>query len=197
MIVCTDCSQAQLLAGAIALGEAGDAERDAYRAHVAGCGRCLLDLGGEREIERVIAVVARARDQERWEPDLRTALVRRRRIRVGWAVSAVLAAVVLVVSLRVTERPNPAVSPAHAITAQEARALAALDTQTVSRPQGRAESLVVGATTVSASFEMSVDARGIPVRCAITKSSGDRSLDQSVCNAAMRSHYAQPSTRNH
>lgn len=62
------CERAEVLAGAIALGEASDAERDEYRGHIAACAPCLTSLGGEREIERVMDVVAQARDEETWEP---------------------------------------------------------------------------------------------------------------------------------
>jgi hypothetical protein len=72
-----DCTRAEGLAGAIAIGEAGEAERDAYRAHLAECARCLHELGGEREIERVMTAVGQARDDECWEPDLRSTLAQR------------------------------------------------------------------------------------------------------------------------
>ncbi len=49
----------------------------AYRGHLAGCRRCLHAMGGEREIERIMSAVTRARDEERWEPDLRSQLARR------------------------------------------------------------------------------------------------------------------------
>jgi TonB family protein len=79
-----ECARAETLAGAIALGEASDVERDAYRRHVATCGGCLTAFGGEREIERVMHTVALARETETWEPDLRGALrrgsVARRRV---------------------------------------------------------------------------------------------------------------------
>ena len=52
---------AETLAGAIALGEATDQERDAYRRHLAVCRACLDAFGGEREIERVMARFRRAR----------------------------------------------------------------------------------------------------------------------------------------
>ncbi len=66
----TACNQAEVLAGAIALGEATDAERQAYRGHVATCSACLRANGGEREIERTMACVGAARDGETWDPDL-------------------------------------------------------------------------------------------------------------------------------
>lgn len=64
------CDRAEVLAGAIALGEATDAERNEYRAHLSACQRCLTSLSGERELERLSAVVATARDEESWEPAL-------------------------------------------------------------------------------------------------------------------------------
>lgn len=186
----SDCTTAERLAGAIAVGEASESERDAYRGHLTGCQRCLHDLGGEREIERVIGAVTRARNEERWEPDLRSQLARRPRPRHAWMWGAALAAVVaLIVGVRGAEKPVP-VAPAHAISAQEARSLVALGTQIAPHREGRAESLAVGATTLSTAFELSLDERGIPVRCTITKSSGVADLDQSVCRAAMHAHYS-------
>ena len=58
------------IAGAIALGEATDRQRQEYRLHIAQCAACLHAYGGEREIERVSATVANARDEEVWEPAL-------------------------------------------------------------------------------------------------------------------------------
>jgi hypothetical protein len=188
----TDCTLAERLAGAIAAGEAGDGERDAYRFHLASCARCVDELGGEREIERVMSAIAMARDSESWEPDLRSAVAGRRAPRRSWALAGVLvAAAVAVVAFRTTQAP-PAVAPPHAvISAQEARALAALDTQTAAHREGRAESLTVGsATTLSTMFQISVDDRGRPVRCTIAQSSGNPVLDRSVCAAAMRAHYS-------
>ncbi len=193
-----DCMVAERLAGAIAIGEAGETERDAYRAHVAGCARCLHDLGGEREIERVIGIVARARDDERWEPDRRLILARPRPAYNVWTLATALAAaVILIVGLRATERPRPIATPQHIISLHEARAIAALDTQTVPRREARAESLAVGApTTFSTAFDLTVNEGGTPLRCRITKSSGDRALDQSVCSTAMRARYS-PQPQGH
>ena len=185
----SDCMSAQRLAGAIAVGDASEEEREVYRGHIAICPRCLNELGGEREIERVMNVVVQARDDERWDPDLRTRLARRPAPRRSWVWVAGLAAVVaFAVGLRGVERP-PAPTTPHVISAQEVRALAALDTQTGPRREGRAESLTVGTTTISTSFAVSLNQRGIPVRCTITKSSGLRGLDESVCRAAMHAHY--------
>jgi TonB family protein len=98
----TDCARAETLAGAIALQEATDGERDAYRRHLASCARCVETLGGEREIERVMSVVAQARDQESWEPDLRNALRDRTRARRGaWTFGLGLGALALAASLSV------------------------------------------------------------------------------------------------
>ena len=47
-----ECARAEVLAGAVALGEASDAERDAYRRHLAGCSRCIAAYGGERDRAR-------------------------------------------------------------------------------------------------------------------------------------------------
>jgi len=89
------CARAEILAGAVALGEASDAEREAYRNHVATCAACLRTLGGEREIERVMATVARARDEETWEPAPRP-LERRSRVALLGSGAAVLAAALVV-----------------------------------------------------------------------------------------------------
>jgi hypothetical protein len=166
-----DCALAERLAGAIALGEAGEAEREAYRAHLAHCAHCLHELGGEREIERVMSVAAQARDEERWEPDLRRLMKGRRNARWAWAAAlALVAAVVLTVGIRQFEKPSLAVAPPPPqISAQEARALAVINTQSAPPHEGRAESLVVGsAATYSAAFDVSVNRHGVPVRCTIT-----------------------------
>lgn len=187
-----DCAIAERLAGAIALGEASDAQRDAYRRHLASCPECLQDLGGEREIERTMVAVAQAREEESWEPDLRAALARRRSSRLGWIWSAVLGVAVLVlIGLRFTEPPRSPVAVSHpAISASEARALAALNTQSVPRREGRAESLTLGTPLRSASIDLRVNEHGTPVRCTVTRSSGDRVLDQSICNVAMQRRYS-------
>ena len=186
-----DCTAAEQLAGAIALGEARDEERNAYRGHLAVCGACLDAFGGEREIERVMAQVSSARDDERWEPDLRSARLRPQRARRVWpAVAALAACVAIVVGVRAFQSSAPAIPVHSAIAAQEARALAALDTHSVPRPQGRAESLALGTPSRSTLFEIRFDGSGVPVRCTIARSSGDRALDESICRAALRSHDA-------
>jgi hypothetical protein len=142
-----DCARAEALAGAIAIGEAGEAERNAYRAHLAQCAQCLRELGGEREIERVMNSVGQARETECWEPDLRSTLARRPTSHRVLAFAGVLAA--LVVAFFVL-RPAPApraVAPVHTLSAQETRGLAALGTQTAPAREGRAESRAVGAAT--------------------------------------------------
>jgi hypothetical protein len=74
------------------------------------------------------------------------------------------------------------------ISAPEARALAALGTQTAPRREGRAESLAVGSTPAT-TLNLRIDARGIPVRCTIAASSGDRNKDDAMCRAAMQKEY--------
>lgn len=69
--------RAEVLAGAIALGEATDEERLEYRRHLAQCGSCLQSLGGEHELARLNGVVAGARESEVWEPDVRGPLMDR------------------------------------------------------------------------------------------------------------------------
>ena len=100
----TACNQAEVLAGAIALGEATDAERQAYRGHVATCSSCLRANGGEHEIERTMACVGQARADETWDPDL-TALVRekmngrKRLLRAGLTVAGTCIAISLAFNL--------------------------------------------------------------------------------------------------
>jgi TonB family protein len=93
--VTNGCSHAEILAGAIALGEATEAEREEYRNHIATCASCLAGLGGEREIERIMSTVAQARDTETWEPVARR-FGERSRTRAWRAGAAVLAAAVVI-----------------------------------------------------------------------------------------------------
>lgn len=95
-----DCARAEILAGAVALGEATDAERDAYRRHLGTCHSCIDAFGGEREIERLMTTVAQARDAERWEPDIRGALAspHRRGFRF-WKLGFATAGIALALSL--------------------------------------------------------------------------------------------------
>lgn len=303
------CSRAEVLAGAIALGEATDAERDEYRRHLAGCSPCIGALGGERDIERTAATVAAARDSEVWQPELRAALSRAS-VPAGrpwrWAAAA-LALAAVAAGLRVAavrqpvasetvavHRVAPIVQPhrpaahapvprkpqavaaapaqtrmvvvhnvvtlkrpaatAHAATAPQANnlaqaahrlpverppsnvtnlrpsasdreAVAALRTnQSISPPDQHAESLAVAPQNIvirdvvplggenalvpwlpaiaysenaqgTTAFEVSVDDRGLPVKCTITKASGYLVLDEAVCRAAMRARYS-PRTVN-
>lgn len=85
--------RAQILAGAIALGEATDAQRVEYRSHLAGCAECRDELGGEIELQRTAATVALARESELWTPSatgvLDRAIAARRRVsRVGAGLAA-------------------------------------------------------------------------------------------------------------
>lgn len=193
----SDCTLAERLAGAIAIGEAGEEDRVAYRAHLADCRRCLHALGGEREIERVMSAVARARADECWEPERRMTLGRRHMGRNAWTLAAALAAaIILAIGVRAAEKPRTIASPQRTVSVQEVHAIAALDTQTAPRREGRAESISLGAaTTFSTAFDVTVDERGTPLRCTITKSSGSRVADRSVCRAAMHAHYAPPTRR--
>lgn len=194
------CAQAEILAGAIALGEAGDSERNAYRAHLSTCRRCLDATGGEREIERVMLLVAQARDQERWQPDVRRVFSRTRSRQRIWTWGTALAALAafLVVTRAVTQQHHPMV--VHGVTtargvqsesrlAAEARAVAALDTQTVPKREHRAESLAfgpAGGVGGTMTLQVSVDERGKPTRCTIVKRSGHVALDTTVCRAVMQ-----------
>ena len=94
-----ECARAEILAGAIALNEATDDDRETYRRHLAVCVRCIAAFGGEREIERTMAVLSAAREAESWAPDVRVAgraraLAGRRRIGgLGATATALLLAV--------------------------------------------------------------------------------------------------------
>jgi TonB family protein len=152
-----DCVRAEILAGTLALGEASESDRDAYRRHVAGCPRCLVNLGGERDIERVMAVVAEARDAERWEPRLRApAHNPRKQWGRTWSWAAALAAVAILsfAGQRLAEQRHGAVATAgHALvvvhnvvtlpSAGDERSIAALGTQTAPKAEQRAESLAM------------------------------------------------------
>jgi len=67
----------EILAGAIA-SRRGRGTNNAMliENHLSTCRPCLATIGGEREIERVINVVASLGDQEQWQPDVRRALAR-------------------------------------------------------------------------------------------------------------------------
>ncbi len=95
-----DCARAEILAGAIALGEASETERDDYRRHIAACPSCLRALGGEREIERVMQTVRSAAESEVWEPvPLRAGERRMRTVRRAWTFGVSTAAFAIVASL--------------------------------------------------------------------------------------------------
>ena len=314
-----DCTQAEAVAGAIALGEAGDAARDWYRRHLSECRGCVADLAGEREIERTARLVSEARDGESWQPDVRAALGRRSRgTGRTWrfAFSALAGAAVLAAAtyalldagvhrigvsaqhpivigydgqrILVERRVPPAARPASAVrparaaarpapklyvvhnvvtlappraaaavtpsrgpakpngaaakthpapaapsvvaeasvpTERDERSVSALRTaETAPPPAQRAESLAVIPPSVAihdvfplggedaivprptaiaysenaegtTAFEVSVDERGVAVRCTITKASGYLVLDEAVCRAAMRARYS-PRTIN-
>jgi hypothetical protein len=190
MITVRDCMEAEALAGAIAIGEAEEPARNAYRRHLATCERCRQEFGGEREIERVMAAVERARDAESWEPDacrLRKApSVWRRAWTWGGAAAAIL---VLIVGIRSAQhQPNLAARAPSAQTssAQTERAIAALNTQIAPRREHQAESLVFGSGPSAMAFRVTTDARGAATGCAATQSSGSRDLDVAVCHAVLR-----------
>jgi TonB family protein len=107
--VTNGCTRVEVLAGAIALGEATEAEREEYRKHIATCAACLVALGGEREIERVMAIISQARDAETWEPIPRR-LGERSRTR-AWRTGAAVVAAAVVISFGL-----------HALLASELRA---------------------------------------------------------------------------
>jgi TonB family protein len=186
-----DCARAEMLAGAIALGETDEAQRDSYRNHLATCAGCRNDLGGEREIERVMATARQARDSERWEPVLRPAHMRTPERRSTWRwAAAVAAAAALIVGFRAIDKPTIGTAPASQASvssAQVARAVAALNTQTAPRRENQAESLSFASTrSGTLTLALSLDARGMPKQCTVTKSSGNRVLDRAVCRAAIK-----------
>lgn len=190
-----NCTQAETLAGAIALGEAGQSQLDLYRAHLATCDRCRRELGGEREIERVMATAPAARDAERWDPDLRGARERAgARSRTWQFAVALVAAVVVVFVVQTTGQRSETATPEPAVRAssgQAERAIAALNNQTAPQREHAAESLVVNsAAPATMTFKVSFNERGMPKQCTITKSSGRRALDDAVCRAAMRPVYS-------
>jgi len=97
-----NCARAEVLAGALALGEATDAERDEFRRHIAACSPCLNAIGGEREIERTMEVIGAARESEVWEPVLTAASIQRTRFARVWGFglsAATVAALAVVASL--------------------------------------------------------------------------------------------------
>jgi hypothetical protein len=186
-----NCVDAEQLAGTIALNEASDSQREAYRGHLAGCTRCVRDFGGERDIERVMGTVAQARSEERWQPALRALTPRTAPARGRLWAAAVAAAIVVAAGLQIAEHQlRPATAPP-AISTAEARALAALGTQNESRREGRAESLAVG-STAAATLNLRVNARGVPLSCTIAQSSGDGAKDGAICRAAMQRRYSAP-----
>ncbi|HEY1975382.1 MAG TPA: TonB family protein [Candidatus Baltobacteraceae bacterium] len=115
-----ECARAEVLAGAVALGEASDAEREQYRRHIAACRRCVNAFGGEREIERTASVVERARESETWQPDLRgwmTARQKRRAMTWRFGLSGIAAAIVVSLGLHALIAANISV-PAPSSDAQ-------------------------------------------------------------------------------
>jgi TonB family protein len=104
------CARAEVLAGAIALGEATAAQRDEYRRHIAGCARCLDALGGERQIERVMARVEEARASEVWEPVPVRWNARARRVR-SWHAGLLIVGLALVASFAIHAAVALAVRP--------------------------------------------------------------------------------------
>ncbi|HEV3090797.1 MAG TPA: hypothetical protein VGX91_05050 [Candidatus Cybelea sp.] len=194
----TDCAQAETLAGAIALGEAGDNERLAYRGHLSTCRRCVSEIGGEREIERVMAVVAQARDLEHWQPQVRKIFARapRRAHLLRWGAALAVAALAVLATRELPSQPPLLVhrvmpSAVSAISpAQEAR-VAELGTQMTNRHEHRAESLVFGTgngTVARVTLQVGVDRQGHPTRCAVVSHAAAASRDAALCNAVMRAH---------
>ncbi len=146
-----DCLGAEALAGAIALREATDVERQAFRLHLTSCKRCVETIGGEHEIERIADSVAQARESERWEPALPKvtgkSASRLRRI-PQWtgavAAVAVIGLGIYTLAERAAEHPIVVVQNVVTLarpTAQEKRSIAALSTQITPKSEQQAESL--------------------------------------------------------
>jgi hypothetical protein len=189
-----DCARAEILAGAIALGEANDENRHAYRGHLASCRRCLDAIGGEREIERVMNLVARARDQESWQPEIRTAFAGGRNVWRWGAVAAAAAIVALTTRGVLQERPVvvpgvPAPPQSVSVSEQELRGVAALGTQAGPKSIHRAESLAFIPTasgTRTVTLRVSFDQRGKPVRCVVVSTGIRAAAGAATCAAVMR-----------
>jgi hypothetical protein len=189
-----------MLAGAIALGEAGDEERHAYRGHLSTCPKCVAQIGGEREIERVIDAVAQARDQERWDPKTRTIFARARGRRYAWRWAASLCAAVLaLVAMRAIQADRPVVVQGMAgqaqrsvATAQEVRGIAALGTQALRSREQRAESLAIGAAAGSrgatVTLSVHIDEQGRATRCSVVKRSAVPPVVADFCAAVLQTN---------
>jgi anti-sigma factor RsiW len=195
-----DCTQAEIVAGALALGEASDIERERYRKHLAGCRQCVETLGGEREIERTMSIVAQARDDERWEPVARVEpAAHRRRFATISRYAAACAAVLVLTVIGIRAFYPAALHTAGNVaidthpSQRDERAVAVLGTTTTGHfPTHHAESLAVfgssstgDASTHAASFEIRIDRRGMPRTCTVVKPSGNAELDRAICNAAL------------
>lgn len=192
------CTRAEMLGGAIALGEASDSQRHEYREHLSVCPRCLTAIGGEHEIERVASLVTRARDQERWEPDLRESYTRPVRRHAGWVWAATLGIALVFVAGSLANRHSAGVEthaavPMHAqlATRLDDRAIASLGTQTLQHREHRAELLAFtsgAGTRRTVTFQVRLDEHGKPVHCAVVKGSTNAELAASLCDAVMRAH---------
>lgn len=202
----TDCLHAEILAGALALGEASDAERDAYRRHLAECTPCIEALGGEREIERMANVIAQAHDEERWEPDVRTAFRPRTGVGVQRFVlrfGSVAAAAILFITFGLYQHQLGSQKPAFMHppiklvnpTLRDENAVAALGTNPKAQPAvHHAESIAI-VPQGTAAFEVRIDEHGKLQQCKITKSTGVTSLDQAICRAALEARTKQSPAR--
>jgi hypothetical protein len=106
----------EALAGALALGEATDAEREQFTEHARTCALCAEDTAA---LPATLALVGEARESERWQPSLGGELAERLRSRretrsrrtfasLGFGIVASLALNVLFVAW-------PARTPPHAL----------------------------------------------------------------------------------
>ncbi|MFY9709381.1 MAG: hypothetical protein WAK88_04360, partial [Candidatus Cybelea sp.] len=159
--------------------------------------RCLVSIGGEREIERVMSVIGQAREQEQWQPQARS-LFSRAKSRapiLRWS-AAVVAALLVVFVARQGYQNHPVVvnsvtPPAKtSVTAeQEARVIAALGTQSVPKREHRAESLAFSARENAAqtiTVKVSFNAAGKPTHCKGVHHANSQKLVATLCDMVMR-----------
>lgn len=115
------CQRAEVLAGAIALDEAVNAELEEFRAHIAVCSSCLQTLGGEIGIRRVMDTIREARESETWQPVLASIHAKHERrlralIRFTLATTGIAIATAVAIRLLVVTSIGPvAVTPSNPI----------------------------------------------------------------------------------
>ncbi len=90
----------EAIAGAIALGEADDAQRREYREHLSSCARCLKEAGRRARARTRRCDGRRRAEDEKWQPDLRNAVASRMQrraynLRYGFGIAGLCLAVSL------------------------------------------------------------------------------------------------------